>query len=248
MLSKLRGLLGKGLRKGLSWRGHTLVSSELPWIKPDFVNQMICKRGTTLFLDIGANEGQSVLKLRTAGYRGQVVSFEPQAEPFQQLQKRAALDDAWECHHLALGETSGEIEMNISAHSQSSSILPIGQRHVELMPFTSEVGKSFVSIKRLDDWMAEHKPSHSGNLFLKIDVQGYESPLLRGSPETLSIADGVYIELNFADLFDGQSKYYDVMKLLEESGLRLFGLFDLHLDPETNGYLWGDGLFLRQAK
>jgi len=228
----------------LESRGYRVVPGDLPWAVPHFAHRAILECGVSAVLDIGANVGQFAIDLRASGFAGRVVSFEPQAAAFAALSQASAADPGWECHRLGLASQPGRLAMHISAFSPSSSMLPIGQRHVELFPFTAETGIEEVEVVRLDDWVAARTDLPAG-LFLKVDTQGFETPVLKGGTRTLAAAAGALVELNFAELFDGQSKYYDVMRLLDEAGLKLFSLFDMSLAPENRSYLWGDGLFLR---
>ena len=76
-------------------------------------------------LDVGANAGQYGSVLREWGYAGRIVSFEPQAEAHRLLTKRAAADPTWRvAPPMALGDRDGEVEIEVSAESDMSSILP----------------------------------------------------------------------------------------------------------------------------
>ncbi len=241
MFSIVRRVLGKAagqvrravLRTRRSW---SLAQSPVRFIaalKPD------------VLLDIGANAGQFATQARAAGYHGRIVSFEPQPAAFAALAARAARDPAWECHRMALGDTEGELSLHVSGYSESSSLLPIGQLHVELMPKTAEVGTIPVPVARLDR-LAGSLGLLGTRFALKFDVQGYELPALRGCGDLLPRALGAVVELNFAPLFDGQSNYYEVMHLLENAGLRFVGLANCNLHPDTHELLWADGLFARR--
>ncbi|BBY20975.1 hypothetical protein MSTO_11800 [Mycobacterium stomatepiae] len=76
--------------------------SERAW-KRQFVNQLK-SRQVDVVLDVGANSGQYAMGLRKRGYQGRLVSFEPLAGPFSDLQSNAAKDPLWECrrHHSAM--------------------------------------------------------------------------------------------------------------------------------------------------
>jgi FkbM family methyltransferase len=245
MLAGLKRGISAAVRRALAARNRAVVPADLPWVDGDFVHRVIRQRGVGELFDIGANEGQFALRLRQSGYAGRLISFEPQPGPYAALCKLAASDASWECVNLGLGEAPAKLEMHVSGWSVSSSLLPIGRRHVELMPATAEVGTVSVDVVRLDDWVAGRGGLGSGPLFLKIDVQGYEGPVLRGGETTIASADGALVELNFADLFEGQTKYFEVMRHLEQAGLRFCGLFEVNLDPQTRAALWADGLFLR---
>ena len=248
MFNTIKHLIREPLKQALASKGLVLLDANNTGLGFDkaAMLRIISNRGATTILDVGANEGQFVQWLREAGFTGKFVSFEPQPEPFLKLVANSADDDAWECHNIGLSDKLGRMDMHISNWSVSSSLLPIGQHHLDIMPGAAEIRIVPVDVMRLDDWAEERRLLKTcGKLFLKIDVQGYEMPVLLGCPSVLHAVDGVLVELNFTELYDGQSKYYDVMRLLEEVGLKFVGLFDPGLDAKTREVLWADGLFLR---
>lgn len=244
MLGYARRAAGRVLRATLARMNRTVVPADLPWLTDEGIYRDVVRLAPDVVLDVGANEGQFVTRLRGHGYRGRVVSFEPLAGPFAALRRRAAADPAWECHQLALGETDAVLPMHVSGFSLSSSLLPIGKAHVDLMPHTAEVRTEEVRVARLDDWARAHGVA-GRRVFLKIDVQGYEVPVLRGAGDLLRDVVGAVAELNFAPLFDGQSRYHEVLAALDAAGLRLAWLTGINTHPETGEYLWADALFRR---
>jgi FkbM family methyltransferase len=247
MLNLVRRAFRRVTRVALARSGRVLIPADQPWAPPDYPIRFVAKRNPDVVLDIGANQGQFAVALRAAGYAGRLVSFEPQPDAFAALQARTAGDPAWECHQLALGDAEGTLPMHISGFSESSSLLPIGKTHVDLMPTTAEVGTLSVPVKRLDQ-VADGLGLAGRRFFLKLDVQGYETPVLRGAGEWLRRADGAVVELDFAPLFDGQSVYYEVMAALEAAGLRFVALVNYNLHPTTAEFLWADGLFARRSE
>jgi FkbM family methyltransferase len=217
-----------------------------PWEDEETVFRRIAALRPDIVLDVGANAGQFVDRLRKGGYAGRVISFEPQGQVFDALKKRVENAPEWECHRLALGDAASTLDMHVSAFSPSSSLLPIGKLHVDLMPQTAEVGVESVRVIRLDQW-PEAPRLADRRLFLKIDVQGYEMPVLRGMGALISQVDGALVELNFSPLFDGQSRYYEVMGALEAAGLRFLGLTGVQLHASSADFLWADAFFVRRS-
>src|SRR5258707_4816449 len=90
---------------------HQLLFSQLP---------------IDLVVDAGANTGQFVHQCRAAGYKGKIISFEPSACAHAALLRAASSDPQWKvADRIALGATTGEVEINIALNSYSSSILPM---------------------------------------------------------------------------------------------------------------------------
>jgi FkbM family methyltransferase len=215
-----------------------------PWSDAGFVYRRIVGLRPEVVLDVGANEGQFVESLREAGFAGRVISFEPQRKVFEVLRRKALQQDGWECHRLALGDADAVLPLHVSEFSLSSSLFPIGRLHIELMPQTGEAGIEEVPVVRLDTWSGA--ASFEGRrLFLKLDVQGFELPVIHGLGGLVRFIDGALVELDFATLFEGQSKYYDVMSALESVGLRFVGLSGAYVHPSTAEILWADGFFQR---
>ncbi len=85
-------------------------------------------------LDVGAADGGYGTSLRSFGYGGDIISFEPQAAAFARLGETIAADARWTARHCALGPEAGEVTMNIASNSTSSSILPMLDSHIEAAP------------------------------------------------------------------------------------------------------------------
>src|SRR3954465_2500661 len=99
--------------------GYTAVPADRPWAPPDQAVRFIAAHRPDAVLDIGANAGQFAAALRGVGYRGRLISFEPQPPAFASLKAKADADPTWECHQVALGEADGDLPMHMSAFSES---------------------------------------------------------------------------------------------------------------------------------
>lgn len=198
-----------------------------------------------LVFDIGANVGQFASDLRSIGYKGEIVSFEPLSDAYQRLKVAAANDAKWHTHsQTAIGDFNGEIEINISKNSQSSSILPMLDAHLKAAPKSKYTGKEKVEIARLDS-IASPYLSRTVNYFIKIDTQGFEEQVLDGAQETLAKARGVLCELSLVPLYEGQRLWLDVIKRLRLEGFNLWAIQKGIIDPCDGQALQINAIFFR---
>lgn len=202
--------------------------------------------GIDMVLDVGANEGQFVGWMRDRGFSGGIVSFEPQRAVFERCASRWSKDPMWKGIHTALGEASAEITMNVAGNSVSSSLLPMLESHVDALPESAIVATETVSVARLDEAVLPYLAG-AKSVFLKIDTQGYERPVLRGASAVLGRVNFIELEMSLVPLYEGQVLMPDMMKEVEALGFTPVALENGFADPAAGRVLQVDGLFVRSS-
>jgi FkbM family methyltransferase len=192
--------------------------------------------------DVGAHVGQYASGLRRQGYKNLILSLEPARDAYWELSKRAAADARWRTLNVAAGAKSTVATLNLSANGQSSSVLPILDRHVSADPNSRYVGSQEVQIRTLDELYAE---LGGGRCALKLDVQGYELSALAGGQTFLDKCVACEVELSFAPLYQGGSGWMDVVQELAGHGLALCDIERVFYDRGTGDLMQVDGLFWR---
>lgn len=206
--------------------------------------KIIKNKNVNLVLDIGAHNGLYAKGLRRDGYDGRLVSFEPLEKPYRELKKRVKKDALWECEQIALGDSVGEGEINVSGHLTSSSILPIKDVHVDACPSSKTVAKEKIKISTLD--MVRNKYIHrKDNIFMKVDVQGYEKHVLAGAAETLNDICIVELELSLMEMYEEGPTMVEVLDTMKGLGFRLVAINPVFSDPVTGYLLQADGIFTK---
>jgi FkbM family methyltransferase len=201
--------------------------------------------GIDLILDVGANTGQFSLELRSFGYQGRIVSFEPLSAAHALLEKAAISDSNWQVHRrCAVGDRDGEVEINVSGNSVSSSILPILESHSSAAQGSAYVGVERVPLVRLDT-VAPAYLKDGRSAFLKIDTQGFEWHVLEGAVQVLPNFRGVLCELSLVPLYEGQHLWMDVLDRLQRAGFTLWSLQPGFVDPRDGRTLQLDAIFFR---
>ena len=231
------------IRKQL-WRAGYDVCRFGPKVHPVARKQSLFTRfGIDTAIDVGANVGQFGELMRgKVGFTGKIISFEPLADAFSELSKRAANDGGWIAHNYALGAKDETAEINIAGNSQSSSLLPMLDRHSKASAKTRYVGRSTIEVRRLDSVFPSLQVGK--RILLKIDTQGFEAAVLEGAIYSLRLIDTVQVEMSLVPLYEGGPLMPDLCRILNQHGYTLVALEPGFSDP-SGQMLQADGIFHR---
>ena len=201
----------------------------------------------TCVLDVGANVGQYGAMLRAWGYPGRIVSFEPQAGAHAALARRAGADPAWRvAPPVALGARDDQIELEVSAESDMSSVLPQTALLRRVSPSSAVVRKETVPLSRLDE-VAGSYLQPDDRVFLKIDTQGYGAEVLAGAERLLDRLAGVQLELSLVPLYEGERDFRAMLDDLAALGFEPYLLLPGYFERKLARQLQVDGVFMRPA-
>jgi FkbM family methyltransferase len=197
-------------------------------------------------LDVGANVGQFAKRIIAAGYSSNVISFEPVSSSHSMLLKNAEDYEQWQvATRCALGGERRRVMVNIAGNSESSSLLPMLERHVSALPISKYLGAEETELIRLDDVLEEYLPADEGtSLALKMDVQGFEGQVLDGAPKTLQRTKVIYTEMSLCPLYDREVPFFDLYSRILKLGFRCVGISPGFLDPSTWEVLQVDATFV----
>lgn len=212
-----------------------------------FVRQkmsLLKKYKIDLIFDIGANTGQYATELRSCGYRGRIISFEPLPDAYDKLAGISEVDTLWETAQIALGNRTGERILHISKNSYSSSILEILPRHVESAPESEYIGEITVPVRTVDDIIDQYLRKGE-NIFIKIDTQGFERQVYEGCTMSLNKITGFQMELSLVPLYEGETLMQEMINLLRDSGYRMILLGPGHQDYFTGEILQVEAIFIK---
>ena len=227
--------------------------SNLKFIYDTNINliKSIKSRAINTIIDVGANEGQFVIKLITNGFIGNVISFEPLSSAYNKLLKTQKKFNNkkvnWVVENrVAIGSNDIDSIINISSNSESSSILKILPSHTNLKPNSVTIGNEFVEIRKLDNYMnliTQYRKSY----LLKIDTQGYEMEVLKGSSKILDIIDSLLIEVSLIELYEGQELFIDILEFLKKKNFKIWSLDRVMGDKSTGQTYQLDIFFVKDT-
>ena len=202
-------------------------------------------RNIRTVLDVGANTGQFAMMIREVLPGAAIYSFEPLEEAFSKLLLTGRQLGNMHCMQMALGERSGEADMHRNAALASSSLLPIGTRHLKAFPHATEATRETVRIRSLDEVCSSL--TLEKNILLKLDTQGYELAVLKGAGTTLQQVDTIIVEASFVPLYQDQPLFHDIYDFLHSRSFDYHGSLEKAIDPSNGEVLWEDALFRRTS-
>lgn len=192
-------------------------------------------------LDIGANQGYvSMHMARAAGAAGRVIAIEPTRVAFERLTQNVQRNSfqTIHCVNAAAGSTHATLEMWYDPQE-------CGYSSIYNKPSEDSVPE-VVSVKPLDAIVQEiwGEDALGRIIFVKIDVEGYEPPVLDGMPQILRQSQPViWIEVNPPVLAKGGYRASDIEQRLNAFGYQFFkphfhrnmiGIPSLTLEPYSD--------------
>jgi FkbM family methyltransferase len=192
-------------------------------------------------LDIGANDGYSVIVFRELMPDVIIHSFEPLGDCFQKAAQVLAERPPGKVHHCALGDVEETRTIHRSDFTPSSSLLPMDRLHREEFPQSAKATAETIKVCRLDN-LAPHL-NLLEPMVAKIDVQGFEDRVIRGGEQTLRKTSAIVVEVSSYSLYEGQPSFADVHEQLSHLGFVFRGTIDQMLSPKDGRILQFDALF-----
>ena len=196
-------------------------------------------------IDVGANHGQYARRLRRAGYRGHIVSFEPVAETFARLHASAARDPRWAVHRCALGREESVVTMHVVPGTLSSVLRPTEfgyDRYQQLRRATAED----VPVRRLDAMLDELTAGiDEPRLFLKLDTQGFDLEVFGGLGDRAQEFCGLQSEVAVMQIYEGMPMMPQSIATYEAAGFEITALYPVSRQSRTGRVVEFDCVMVR---
>lgn len=213
---------------------------------PSLVSFVFCKhlklfslsnegRNIQKIIDVGANEGQFAFMARYCWPSAQIDCYEPDPSAYEKLSDFYTKEKKIQINNYALGSSSQTLKLNLGQTSATNSFLV--ERN-KLLKTSIDV-----SVKTINEIYAQKDLSNS---LLKLDVQGYELEVLKGSSNVLDKISFILAEISLAEIFECGPQFFDIWQFLNEYGYVYHTIIDQYRDPETEKILQMDILFSKK--
>ena len=221
LIKLIKLLINKKTRKGLF--NNIAANIELEDLIKDLKFQTV--------FDIGSNKGQFILLIeKLFNSDKKIYSFEPIIEIFEKQKNFFSKRENISFFNFALGEKSSTMILNITKRKDSSSFLEINSSINKNSDYLVEE-KREVEIKSLDEVMKNRnliKP-----ILVKIDAQGYELEVLKGSKNVLKQINYIIIEVSENEIYTGQALANHIIKYLNDMNFNALKETKIYKIPGT---------------
>lgn len=184
-----------------------------------------------LVIDVGANTGQFGLLLREIGYKEYIYSFEPVKSVYQKLIANSHQDEKWKTFNLGISDHSGMAEINVFESSDFSSLLNINELAKSTFKKIGVGGKELINLETLDEALANEN-LHGRRILLKMDTQGHDLSVFKGSEKTRANVVVMLSEISFQQIYDGMPSYLESLETYGSTGFVVTGLYPVSRKPD----------------
>ncbi len=202
--------------------GNILIATRL--------SKIISEYKIDCILDVGANVGQYYYFLRNeVGYKGLIISFEPDPKNINMLKEKQKLDANWLIQDYALGKENSPLTLNLMKSSVFNSFLkPDSNETKEFKDHNLIQEKVTVEVKRLDEVIYEFKKARQfNNVFLKMDTQGFDLNVFEGATNCLNMIRGVQTEISVTPIYKHMPTFDDSLRAFKSKGFEVSGIYSL---------------------
>ena len=212
IIKKLINFFGYNISKN---KNHKLTFDDL--YKKFFLEQKL------VIFDVGANKGQSIERFLKLFPHSNIHAFEPINKEFENLEKKYKNFENIVLNNFALGDSKTTKELNLSLRTGISSFNNFNKDHEWIKTRSKEYntdvdnflnGKQTAYIDTLDNYCVQNSINQID--ILKIDTQGYEDLVLKGSYEKLNnnMINSIELEIIFDETYNKYLTFTDVEKFL----------------------------------
>ena len=211
-------------------------------------------------LDVGANNGSSLVEFKKWWPNSKVHCFEPQSECWDELDDLSNEFTNVHINKFALGNKNDESK-EFYSHDLNTGISGFNKINIEskdsidLSKLSNDNKglenhkktinhKRNVQVKRLDEYIKNDKNINQIDL-LKIDTQGYELEILEGLGTELNNVRILITELMFYDYYEKSLSFYELESILRPFNFSLYDINHVAKNPMNGRTDWIDVIYVQ---
>lgn len=169
-------------------------------------------------IDIGSNKGQFILLIENIFPGKKIHSFEPIVELINKQKNFFKYKKNIHFYNIALGSISKFEKFLITNRTDSSSFLEI-EKKKNYSNYYSVKEKRKIKIETLDRIFYKKRIAYP--ILIKIDVQGFELEVLKGSRKLLKKTKYVLLEVSQNEMYKKQPKESKIIDFLQKNNFKI---------------------------
>ena len=207
-----------------------------------------------VIVDVGASGGIHPRWSKTTEfYKG--ILFEPDPREFDALKKNS--DNNLIVINSALSDSNKEIEFHLCKKQEVSSVYPPNFNFLNKFADSERFNVEKIIHLNADTLDNQLKKEGIDEVdFIKIDTQGYELSILKGSSNCIENIVGLEVEVEFEPLYVGQPLFSEVDNYVKENGFILVDLKRYYWKRKNNKntgnrkgqIIFGDALYFKSPE
>lgn len=181
-----------------------------------FLYNLFLTKKVDMIFDVGAHLGEFHIMVRNLGFKGRILSYEPQIDIFESLSKNISIYSNSFSYNYAISNLTSKKKIFIYKNTQTSSLeSSLTKKHTD---------SYFINTITLDNILMDNIKDKTIKSFLKIDVQGHEFELLKNSNLLETYVDFIQIELAIKKLYRDETLFYEILTFLQKKGFEIIFL------------------------
>ncbi len=182
-------------------------------------------------IDIGSNKGQFLILIEKMFPGRTAYSFEPIKEMMDKQKKFFSFKQNIYFYNFALGSEASLKNFFITLRKDSSSFLKINEVNNQNKNYNIKENRP-IQINTLDDCFENKNIKQP--ILIKIDVQGYELEVLKGSELMLKQTEYILLEVTESEMYKTQATEELIIKFLKKFNFRVMKTSKWNFIKKTN--------------
>ena len=192
-----------------------------------------------VIFDVGSHVGNTVRKYKSVFPNSKIFSFEPTELSYKKLVNKFSKDSSINVSLLGLSNRADKMTFYLSESDNLNSLKKPNKRAWGF----EKKETTQVDTNTLDNFCAINDIKYID--ILKLDIQGSELDVLRGSQLFLSERKIglIYLEWQVVPLYKGHSRHFKISEYLGQYEYELFNLYNLN-EAKSGQLRWGDSIYI----
>jgi len=197
------------------------------YLERSYLEKIIEYCDVDCIFDVGANTGGYAERLRSMGFDGHIISFEPIPVLCDGLRRKSEHNEFWHIEECALAEESGILEFHVMNNSKFSSLHEPDHSKVDIFNQLNDTREKIkVEVKKLESVFKHYQETLKFNHpMLKMDTQSADNRVIQGGLNIVREFCGIQSELSLISIYKNSTDYRISLSFLEQLGFTISGLF-----------------------